>query len=102
MVTFTKEVIVSRTFEMTAQEFIKTHLREVRQFGSELDLFVQDGVNSNFITSVITLKESELLEFSGSYLDFDRYAMTEDGKNRHNATCEALAKVLELKFKKVD
>lgn len=99
MIEFTKEVIVSRTFTMTAEEFVMYHLREVRQFGSELDLYVQDGKNSNFITSVMTLKDSELVSFAGSYLDFDRYARTVEEKERHASACEALVKSLKLKFK---
>lgn len=99
MIRFTKEIIVSRTFEMSSEEFVKSHLREVRQFGSEIDLFVQDGTNPNFITSVITLKESELLDFGGSYLDFDLSSRTTEERERHVSACEALIKTLELKFK---
>lgn len=102
MITFTKEVVVSRTFELSAEDFVKMHLREVRQYGSEIDLFVQDGKNSNFITSVITLKASELVDFEGSYLDFDIYARSPDDRKRHNAACEALIQSLEIKFKETN
>lgn len=101
VITFQKEVIVNRTFEMTAEEFVKIHLMEVRQFGSELDLLVQSGTNSGFITSAITLKDSELIDFGGSYLDFDRSARDE-ARTRHNSASKALVDSLELKFSKRD
>lgn len=97
-VKFSKEVVVTRTFEMSAREFVSSHLREVRQFGSELDLMVQSGTDSNFITSAITLNKEDLEGFGDKPFDFDRYSVTEEERANHLAAAEILMKILEQKF----
>lgn len=91
---FTKEVIVSRTYEVTAEEFVRDHLREVRAFRDgdkvEYDLLVQCGVNSNFVTNVLTLKH---IDFDPN--DFDRYARTDEEKAKHQAACEKLIVLID-------
>lgn len=91
---FTKEVIVSRTYEVTAEEFVRDHLREVRAFRGgdkvEYDLLVQCGVNSNFVTNVLTLKH---IDFDPD--DFDRYARTDEEKAKHQAACEKLVVLID-------
>lgn len=83
---------------MSAREFVSSHLMEVRQFGDELDLLVVSGTNSNFITSVITLKKEDLKGFAVGYSDFDRYSVTEEDKAKHLVASELLIKILEQKF----
>ncbi len=100
-VKFSKEVVVSRTFTMSAREFVSSHLREVRQFGDELDLLVVSGTDSNFITSAITLKKEDLKGFAGSYSDFDRYSVTEEERAKHMVVAEILIRILEQKFSKM-
>ncbi|UYD59546.1 hypothetical protein JNMOADIG_00017 [Aeromonas phage avDM5] len=97
---FSKEVIVNRTFEVTSEDFVKYHLREIRSFPKsngeiEYDLYVQDGVNSSFITSVLTLTG-----IGEIYKHFDKYASTEEEKIAHANACAELVKVLDKKFEK--
>ncbi|QBX32669.1 hypothetical protein Asfd1_43 [Aeromonas phage Asfd_1] len=100
MVKFTNQVIVNRTYEMSAEEFVKWHLREIRAFPksngeTEYDLYVQDGVNGNFIVSVITMTN-----IGEIHSNFDKYAHTDEEKAAHQKACQDLVVALEKKFAK--
>ena len=95
---FSKQVIVTRTFEMTSEEFVEKHLREIRAYKRhddtyEYDLLVQCGVNSGFISSALTLKN---ITFDIS--DFDVYARTDAEKKAHKEACEKLVVLIDAHF----
>lgn len=91
---FTKDVIVSRTYEISTEEFVKSHLREIRFFRDgdkvEYDLFIQCGVNPHLITNVLSLKS---IDFDLN--DFDRYARTDEEKEKHKMACEKLVVLID-------
>ena len=96
---FSKQVIVTRTFEMTSREFVEKHLQEVRAFRDgdkvEYDLLVQCGVNYNFVTNVLTLKHIDFDPNNFDPNDFDRYARTDEEKAKHQAACEKLVVLID-------
>ncbi|APU02289.1 hypothetical protein [Aeromonas phage Riv-10] len=96
---FTKQVVVSRTYEMTSEEFVNHHLHELRVFRDgnkvEYDCFVQCGVNSQFMTHVLSLPA---IDFDVD--DFNRYARTPEEKAAHTKACEKLIKLIDAKFEK--
>ncbi|AAQ81555.1 hypothetical protein 44RRORF237c [Aeromonas phage 44RR2.8t] len=96
---FTKNVIVNRTYELSAEEFVNHHLRELRIYRNggkvEYDCFVQCGVQPQFITHAISLPH---IDFDVN--DFDRYARTEEEKARHQSACKRLIKLIEVQFEK--
>ncbi|MGL4353036.1 MAG: hypothetical protein ACRCTP_03720 [Aeromonas popoffii] len=101
-VKFSKEVVVSRTFEMSAREFVSHHLREIRQFGDELDLLVQSGVDPNFITSALTLYKEDINGFVLVHSDFDVYSTSEEDIINHRIASETVIQILELKFSSLE
>lgn len=94
---FTKEVIVSRTYELTPEEFVNNHLREIRVFREgdkvEYDLFVQCGVNTQFLTHAVTIPE---IDFDVN--DFDRYARTPEERKAHADASLKLIALLNKHF----
>lgn len=95
---FSKQVIVTRTFEMTSREFVEKHLREIRAYKKhdgthEYDLLVQCGVNSGFITTALTLKN-----ITFGINDFDVYASTDAEKKAHKEACEKLVVLIDAHF----
>ena len=59
MITFRKQVIVTREYQVTLPEFVHQHLVEVRPFGNEYDFFVPSGTQKGCIQGVFSLDQSK-------------------------------------------
>lgn len=99
MVKFSKSVIVTRTYEVSAEEFVSHHLQEIRTYKDskdkiEYDLFVSDGVNNGFLTYAFSIPA-----ITFDINDYDRYASTSEEKAAHASACTQLVALISEKFK---
>ncbi|QDP64716.1 MAG: hypothetical protein GOVbin2917_31 [Prokaryotic dsDNA virus sp.] len=59
MINFYKQKVVDVEYTVSVEDFVLEHLEEVRPWGDEYDFYVQDSVNSGYLSRVMSLKKKD-------------------------------------------
>lgn len=91
---FTREVIVNRTYTLSAREFVEEYLQEIRYYDRSYNFYVSDLVSTHCLTWVFEIPCSEM---NPVWDGFDYYNKNTD---EHKAAVESLIVAIEEKFEK--
>lgn len=91
---YTREVTVTKTYEVNIEDFVNYHLREIRPYEDVYDFYVSS--NNGFISRCFSLKKSLFSSYDCDILDFEPSSCTEGYKTKYPENYEKHKKVCQV------